>query len=95
VANINELVELTNIGTLFAFVIVAAGILFLRWREPALARPFKAPLVPWVPLGAVATCGYLMLQLPAVTWWRFFLWMLVGLILYFSYGYHRSRLASP
>ena len=92
-ANINELVELTNIGTLFAFVIVAGGILFLRWREPALPRPFKAPLVPWVPLGAVASCGYLMLELPAVTWWRFFLWMFVGLILYFSYGHSRSRLA--
>lgn len=94
VANINELVELTNIGTLFAFVIVAAGILFLRRSEPDLPRPFKTPLVPWVPLGAIVTCGYLMLELPAVTWFRFFLWMLIGAILYFTYGYRHSRLNS-
>jgi APA family basic amino acid/polyamine antiporter len=74
-------------------VIVAVGILFLRWREPDLPRPFKTPLVPWVPLGAIASCGYLMLELPPVTWWRFFLWMLVGAILYFSYGHWHSRMA--
>jgi len=93
VSNINELVELTNIGTLFAFILVAGGILFLRRREPDLPRPFKTPWVPWVPLGAMASCAYLMLELPAVTWWRFFIWMLIGLALYFCYGYHRSRLA--
>jgi len=95
VANINELVELTNIGTLFAFVLVSAGILFLRWREPGLSRPFKTPFSPWVPLGGIGSCAYLMLELPAVTWWRFLLWMVVGLGIYFGYGYRRSRLANP
>ena len=91
-ANINELVELTNIGTLFAFALVAAGVLILRYKEPGRHRPFRAPLVPWVPLGAIVCCGYLMLQLPAKTWWRFFLWMTVGLMLYFFYGFQHSRL---
>src|SRR5213075_1497536 len=60
--NINELVELTNIGTLFAFVLVAAGILLLRRTDPDRPRPFKTPWVPWVPLGAIASCGYLMFE---------------------------------
>ncbi|HWX19742.1 MAG TPA: amino acid permease [Candidatus Binatia bacterium] len=93
VANINELVELTNIGTLFAFVLVAAGIIILRYKEPERPRPFRTPFVPWVPLGAIACCGYLMSELPSITWIRFFLWMVAGLILYFCYGFRRSRLA--
>lgn len=92
-ANINELVELTNIGTLFAFALVAAGIIVLRYAEPDRPRPFRTPLVPWVPMGAIACCGYLMFELPAVTWIRFFGWMVAGLILYFCYGFRRSRLA--
>ncbi|HWQ92633.1 MAG TPA: amino acid permease C-terminal domain-containing protein, partial [Clostridia bacterium] len=92
VANINELVELTNIGTLFAFALVAAGIIILRRTDPHRARPFRTPLVPWVPLGAIICCVYLMLELPAKTWWRFFLWMLAGLLLYVLYGFKRSRL---
>ncbi len=94
-ANINELVELTNIGTLFAFVLVAAGIIILRRKEPDRARPFRTPLVPWVPLGAIACCVYLMCELPAVTWLRFFLWMVAGLGLYGLYGLRRSKLAQP
>jgi APA family basic amino acid/polyamine antiporter len=93
VANINELVELTNIGTLFAFILVAAGIIILRYLEPDRPRPFRTPLVPWVPLGAIASCGYLMTELPQVTWVRFFLWMAAGLIIYVLYGVRRSRLA--
>ena len=92
VANINELVELTNIGTLFAFVLVAAGIIVLRWTEPERPRPFRTPLVPWVPLGAIGTCVYLMCELPAVTWIRFFAWMIAGLVIYFLYGARNSRL---
>jgi APA family basic amino acid/polyamine antiporter len=91
-ANINELVELTNIGTLFAFVLVAAGIIILRLKEPERPRPFRTPWVPWVPLGAIASCAYLMYQLPKVTWIRFFLWMAAGLVIYFLYGFKRSRL---
>ena len=92
VFNINELVELTNIGTLFAFILVALGIIILRVKDPGRPRPFRTPLVPWVPLGAVACCAYLMFALPGVTWVRFFLWMAVGLLLYFFYGFGHSRL---
>jgi APA family basic amino acid/polyamine antiporter len=92
VANINELVELTNVGTLFAFILVAVGIIVLRYTDPDRPRPFRTPLVPWVPLAAIACCGYLMLELPLVTWIRFFGWMGAGLILYLLYGFRRSRL---
>jgi APA family basic amino acid/polyamine antiporter len=91
IANIGELVELTNIGTLFAFVLVGAGILVLRRTDPHRPRPFRTPLVPWVPLGAIACCSYLMCELPWLTWLRFFGWMGVGLVLYFLYGSRRSR----
>jgi basic amino acid/polyamine antiporter, APA family len=92
VTNINEMAELTNIGTLFAFVLVAAGILVLRRKDPARPRPFRAPFVPWVPLGAMVTCGYLMVNLPIKTWIRFVLWLVVGLAIYFTYGLRRSAL---
>ena len=92
VANINELVDLTNIGTLFAFSLVAAGIIFLRYREPDRPRPFRTPWVPWVPLAAIGCCAYLMYELPNVTRMRFVLWMAAGLVVYFLYGFHRSRL---
>jgi APA family basic amino acid/polyamine antiporter len=91
-ANINEVVELTNIGTLFAFVIVAVGILVLRRTDPDRVRPFRTPLVPLVPLGAILSCGYLMFELPLTTWIRFVVWLAVGLIFYFLYGVHRSKL---
>jgi APA family basic amino acid/polyamine antiporter len=94
VASIGELVDLTNIGTLSAFVLVAAGIIILRFTQPERPRPFRTPLVPWVPLAAIASCGYLMFYLPAVTWRRFFYWMAAGLLIYFLYSYRRSRLAS-
>jgi APA family basic amino acid/polyamine antiporter len=93
IANIGELVELTNIGTLFAFILVAAGVVILRYTDPDRPRPFRTPLVPWVPLGAIACCAYLMFELPRITWIRFFLWMLAGLIIYLLYGIRRSRLA--
>jgi len=93
VTNINEIVELCNIGTLFAFVLVAAWILILRRTDPNRGRPFRTPLVPWVPLAAIASCGYLMIELPLVTWKRFLYWLIVGLVIYFFYGFHRSRLA--
>jgi APA family basic amino acid/polyamine antiporter len=91
VSNINEVVELCNIGTLFAFVLVAAGIWVLRRTEPNRPRPFRTPLVPWVPLGAIATCAWLMVELPTKTWLRFFGWLIVGLVIYFLYGFRRSR----
>ena len=92
IANINELVELTNIGTLFAFILVAAGIIILRWTDPERPRPFRTPWVPLIPLGAIGTCAYLMWELPWVTWLRFFAWMGVGLVIYIFYGSRNSRL---
>ena len=92
VANINEAVELTNIGTLFAFAIVCAGIIILRRTDPDRPRVFKTPLVPLVPLLGIAMCLYLMLGLPLITWVRFGAWLAIGLALYFAYGFGHSRL---
>jgi APA family basic amino acid/polyamine antiporter len=94
VANINEIVELTNIGTLFAFVLVCAGIIILRYKDPNRPRAFKTPFVPLVPLLGIASCIYLMAGLPWVTWVRFGIWLLAGLVLYFVYGFWKSRLRS-
>ena len=91
-ANIDEVVNLTNIGTLFAFVLVSVGVLVLRVKEPNRPRPFRTPLSPWVPLLSIASCMFLMIQLPIVTWVRFFIWLAIGLVLYFAYGYRHSRL---
>lgn len=95
VLNLNWLVELTNIGTLFAFVLVALGIVVLRISDPNRPRPFRTPWVPLVPVCAIASCGYLMFQLPVATWVRFFGWMAGGLVIYMLYGIQRSRLSSP
>jgi APA family basic amino acid/polyamine antiporter len=92
VMNIDEVVELCNIGTAFAFILVAAGIMILRKIEPGRPRGFKTPWVPWVPIGSILTCGWLMAALPVVTWLRFVIWLVVGLVFYFCYGYWRSRL---
>ncbi len=94
VSNINEVVELCNIGTLFAFVLVAAGILVLRRTDPDRPRPFRTPWVPWVPLGAIATCAWLMRELPLITWKRFFYWLIAGLVIYFGYSFRRSRVGN-
>lgn len=92
VANINEIVELTNIGTLFAFILVCTGVIILRYKDPDRPRAFRTPLVPYIPLLGIASCIYLMLGLPWVTWWRFFIWLLIGIIIYLAYGYRNSRL---
>ncbi|MEI6567446.1 MAG: amino acid permease, partial [Verrucomicrobiota bacterium] len=92
VANINELVELTNVGTLFAFAMVALGVIILRRKEPDRHRPFRTPWVPLVPLLAIGCCIYLMMELPLITWIRFFLWMAAGLVIYVLYGWKRSKL---
>jgi APA family basic amino acid/polyamine antiporter len=90
--DINEAVELTNIGTLFAFILVGIGVIVLRHTEPNRPRPFRCPWVPWVPLLGVLSCGYLMLQLPWLTWVRFVVWLFLGLVIYFFYSLDRSRL---
>ena len=91
-ANIAEVVDLTNIGTLFAFVLVSAGVIFLRRTEPDRPRPFRVPGVPFTPIISILACFYLMYQLPAVTWIRFGIWLAVGLVFYFLYGYKHSVL---
>src|SRR5262249_2271409 len=94
IANIYEIVQLTNIGTLFAFVLVCIGILILRKTEPTRPRKFRVPPVPLVPVLGIVTCILLMAGLPLLTWYRFVLWLAVGLVLYFVYGMRRSRLAA-
>ncbi|WP_129725785.1 amino acid permease [Ectobacillus funiculus] len=89
---LSKLAELTNIGTLFAFIMVSVGILVLRKTQPNLKRGFMVPLVPLVPILAVLFCGYLVLQLPAVTWISFGIWLVIGLVIYFVYGRRHSNL---
>jgi APA family basic amino acid/polyamine antiporter len=94
IANIDEIVQLTNIGTLFAFILVCLGIMILRIREPNRVRKFRVPFVPLVPLLGIASCAVLMAGLPALTWIRFVLWLATGLVIYFLYGIRRSRLSN-
>ena len=91
-ANIAEVVDLTNIGTLFAFILVSVGVIVLRRTDPDRVRPFRVPWVPWTPVISIVACFYLMLNLPTVTWIRFGIWLLIGLVLYFAYGARHSRL---
>jgi APA family basic amino acid/polyamine antiporter len=89
---IGELAELSNIGTLAAFVLVCVGVIVLRKTEPLRPRKFKCPGMPWVPaLGALASVG-LMLSLPMLTWIRFLVWMAIGVAIYVWYGRKNSRL---
>jgi APA family basic amino acid/polyamine antiporter len=89
---IDEMVDLTNIGTLFAFILVCIGIIILRHREPDRPRSFKVPFVPWIPLLGIAACLYLMMGLPWITWVRFAGWLIVGMMVYRSYGFKHSKL---
>lgn len=90
--SLDELAELVNIGTLFAFVVVALSVIILRRTRPDLPRAFRTPLVPLVPILSVAASVWLMLNLPAETWLRFAVWMALGFVIYFVYGRSHSRL---
>jgi APA family basic amino acid/polyamine antiporter len=85
--------QLVSIGTLLAFVIVSLGVLAMRRRQPDLARPFRTPWVPVVPIASAVVSLALMASLPAATWARLVIWMAIGVALYFGYGARRSRLA--
>jgi APA family basic amino acid/polyamine antiporter len=89
---LSSIVQLVNIGTLFAFILVNIGVIILRRTKPDMERPFRAPFSPVFPLIGVAFCVYLAQDLPGVTWIRFVVWMAVGLVVYASYGYRNSRI---
>jgi basic amino acid/polyamine antiporter, APA family len=90
---LGTLAELVNIGTLFAFVLVSIGVVILRRTRPDLPRAFRVPGVPVLPIISALACFWLMLNLPAETWLRFAVWMLLGLFVYFFYSWRHSRLA--
>jgi APA family basic amino acid/polyamine antiporter len=93
VMSIDEMVDLTNIGTLFAFVLVCIGIIILRYKEPGRHRPFKVPFGAWpLPTLGAVSCLFLMYYLPPTSWWRFVAWLLLGLAVYLSYSYSRSEI---
>jgi APA family basic amino acid/polyamine antiporter len=86
--------DLTSIGTLFAFVLVCIGVMVLRKKSPDLVRPFKTPLVPLVPILGILICAAMIVSLPARTQLSALAWMVVGLIIYFSYSKKNSKLGS-
>jgi basic amino acid/polyamine antiporter, APA family len=89
---LSAIVELVNIGTLFAFVLVNAGVIILRRVRPEMPRPFRTPFSPVFPAIGILLCVYLMAQLPLTTWVRFFGWLAAGVLIYVFYGYRHSRL---
>lgn len=89
---LDKLAELTSIGTLFAFSTVSLGVAVMRKTQPGLKRGFRTPWVPVIPALAIIFCVYLMLQLSAFTWTGFVVWLAVGLVIYFTYGYRNSLL---
>jgi len=82
-----------SIGTLLAFVIVCAGVWILRRKQPELHRPFKTPMVPLVPILGILISFGLMAGLPIQTWMRLFIWLAIGMAIYFGYGRHHSKVA--
>ena len=93
--DIGTLANLTNIGTLFAFILVSLAVLILRKRQPERQRAFRVPWSPWIPIASVIFCFVLMASLTVENWVRFFVWMVVGLAFYFGYGRKHSGLAGP
>jgi APA family basic amino acid/polyamine antiporter len=87
---ITVLDQLVSIGTLFAFIIVSIGVIVLRRTSPDLPRPFRVPLMPWLPILSVVVCLMLMASLPRATWERLFIWMGLGMVIYASYGFRHS-----
>lgn len=90
----SKLEEMVNVGTLFAFVLVSAGVIILRRTRPDLPRGFRVPFVPWLPILSIAACGWLMVNLTALTWIRFAVWMGLGIVFYAVYGRRNSVLGA-
>jgi APA family basic amino acid/polyamine antiporter len=91
--DIDTFAELSNIGTLFAFIVVSAGVIVLRRTQPERPRSFRVPLVPLTPLLSIACCLLLMVGLPLETWMRFFVWLAIGLVIYGVFGKRRASTA--
>jgi APA family basic amino acid/polyamine antiporter len=93
VTSLDAMVDLTNVGTLFAFILVCIGIAILRVKDPSRPRPFRVPFGPYVvPVLGVISCAGLIYYLPPSSWLRFFGWLLVGAVIYLAYGHRHSRL---
>ena len=90
--DIDTFAELSNIGTLFAFILVSAGVIVLRKKQPERPRVFRVPFVPLFPMISIVCCLILMMGLPLMTWLRFFTWLIIGLVIYFTYSKARSTL---
>lgn len=88
---VSDLGHMVSIGTLLAFSLVCIGVLIMRKKMPDAPRSFRTPLVPFVPLAGVAVCVYLMYALPAESWLRLFIWMALGVVIYFAYGKKNSK----
>jgi APA family basic amino acid/polyamine antiporter len=94
--SLDAMVDLTNIGTLFAFILVCLGIMILRIKEPDRERPFRVPGGPYLfPILGVISCLILAVYLPPKSWWRFIYWLAAGMVVYIAYGYRHSRLRHP
>lgn len=92
---LDELAKLVNIGVLGAFIVICSAVAVLRWRSPEMERPFRTPLVPLIPMVGVGFSCWLIWGLPGITYLRFALWLLIGLVVYVTYGRRHSRLANP
>lgn len=92
--DIGTLVNLSNIGTLFAFILVSIAVLVLRKRQPDRPRGFRVPWTPWIPIASLVFCFILMASLTVENWLRFFAWLIIGLVFYFFYGRHHSQMAT-
>ncbi len=90
--NIDEMANLCNIGTLFAFVLACGGVIVLRFTDPHRERPFKVPGGIVTPILGILFCIWLMFGLDKITWFRFFIWLAIGAVIYFFYGFRKSRL---
>ena len=95
VTPIDDIGKMVNIGTLLAFVIVCIAVMVLRNTNPDQARPFRTPWVPAVPILGILFNGYMMYKLGAVNWLRLVVWLAIGLVVYFTYGRHHSRISNP
>jgi basic amino acid/polyamine antiporter, APA family len=90
--DIGTLADLSNIGTLFAFILVSLAVLILRKKQPDRPRAFRVPGAPWVPIASVVCCFVLMASLTVENWVRFFVWLIIGLLVYHFYGRRHSAL---